>query len=328
MRIGIYHADVPQALYKKENSDIFQELIVHTNELLTDIDHLGTKGFYKEIHFNGMHIGYGDLKSKQPNTLLYQSTIENVEMHFTLQGTTSSVSNCAQKRSLFNFDKNQHNILYAKEVDSLYTHESENFSFFEIKMKPEFFLQYLDEVIPASAEFKNSIIRGEFTQFVKQNQLISLDMYSIIQDIINCERKGIFKKMFLEAKVIELLLLQFEQFSESKSFKISQKDIDNAYQIREYLMHNIDSDLSLIGLAHLVGTNESTLKKVFKQLFNTTVFGYWHAIKMEQAKLLLRDMNKDITEVAEAVGYKNARHFSTAFKKQFGVSPSQLNPKP
>lgn len=51
---------------------------------------------------------------------------------------------------------------------------------------------------------------------------------------------------------------------------------------------------------------------------------YWQTVKMEQAKLMLADMNMDISEVAEAVGYKNARHFSTAFKKQFGLSPSQL----
>lgn len=324
MTIGLYHTDVSQVLYKKEDSDIFEQLQVHTNEIVTAIDHHGTTGTYKEIHFSGIHIGYGDLYAKQQHMLVYQSDIENVEMHFTLSGTSSAVTNCSGQKELFCFHKNHHNILYSKEIDSLYSHGSNGFSFLEIKMKPEHFMQYLDEVIPASTAFQQAILKGEFTQFVKYNRHISLEMLHIIQEIIACERKGMFKKMFLEAKVIELLLLQFEQFSASTNLKISKRDIDNAYQIREYLINNLDSDLSLIGLSHLVGTNEFTLKKVFKQLFNTTVFGYWQTVKMEQAKLMLADMNMDISEVAEAVGYKNARHFSTAFKKQFGLSPSQL----
>ncbi|NML68572.1 helix-turn-helix transcriptional regulator [Chryseobacterium sp. RP-3-3] len=32
----------------------------------------------------------------------------------------------------------------------------------------------------------------------------------------------------------------------------------------------------------------------------------------------------DISEVSDVVGYKNPRHFSTAFKKKFGIVPSPL----
>ncbi|WP_010250552.1 helix-turn-helix transcriptional regulator [Myroides injenensis] len=324
MEIGIYHIDQLHPLYKKENSDIFQELKVHTNELVTNIDHLGTKGYYKEIHFNGIHIGYGEMTSKQQNKLFYQNTFEHVEMHFTLSGTSYSLTNCNKKEQLFNFTKNQHNILYTKEIDSIYVHELDKFAFFEIKMKIDFFLQYLDEIIPASNEFQTKIIKGEFTQFVKQNHLISLDMFMIIQEMINCKRTGIYKKMFLESKVIELLLLQFEQFSKSTNLNLNKKDVENAYYIKEYLTKNLNEDISLIGLARLVGTNEYTLKKTFKELFNTTVFAYWHKLKMKEAKLMLQDLDMHVTEVADAIGYKNARHFATAFKKEFGISPSEL----
>ncbi|SHL57561.1 helix-turn-helix transcriptional regulator [Myroides odoratimimus] len=324
MEIGIYHADLSQALYQKANSDVFKDSSNYAKELVTYIDHLETKGFYKEIHVGQIHIGYGDLSSKQCNTLLYQSTLEHVEMHFTLQGSSSSMANCLTRHELFSFSKNQHNILYAKEVDSIYTHDSSEFSFFEIKMTPAYFRQFLDDTIPLSNEFIKKMLRGEFAHFVKDNQLISLDMYRLIQEIIHCNRQGIYKRMFIESKVIELLLLQFEQFAELRDFKLNKKDIDNAYKVREYLETHLDSELSLVGLAHLVGTNEFTLKKSFKELFNTTVFGYWHTLKMTQAKVMLMDMNMQINEVTEAIGYKNARHFSTAFKKYFGISPSEL----
>jgi AraC-like DNA-binding protein len=45
---------------------------------------------------------------------------------------------------------------------------------------------------------------------------------------------------------------------------------------------------------------------------------------MDKAKLLLKE-GKPVREVAFEVGYKNAHHFTTAFKKKFGYLPSKIN---
>ncbi|WP_314058381.1 helix-turn-helix domain-containing protein [Empedobacter brevis] len=45
---------------------------------------------------------------------------------------------------------------------------------------------------------------------------------------------------------------------------------------------------------------------------------------MEYAKALLTEQHLTISEIAYLIGYKNQRHFSSAFKKKFGISPSQL----
>ncbi|ULT23854.1 helix-turn-helix transcriptional regulator [Sphingobacterium sp. E70] len=86
----------------------------------------------------------------------------------------------------------------------------------------------------------------------------------------------------------------------------------------------MDSNNTLVNLAHLVGTNEFTLKKGFKELFGTTVFGFWNDAKMEHAKKLILDKNMTIGEVSDAIGYKNQRHFSDAFRRKFGFPPSKL----
>ena len=46
--------------------------------------------------------------------------------------------------------------------------------------------------------------------------------------------------------------------------------------------------------------------------------------KMEEAKNMLLNLNLPVKEVSDMVGYKNPQHFSTAFKRKFGVSPSVL----
>ncbi|MEL6535368.1 MAG: AraC family transcriptional regulator, partial [Bacteroidota bacterium] len=66
------------------------------------------------------------------------------------------------------------------------------------------------------------------------------------------------------------------------------------------------------------------LKKGFKTLFGNTVFGYWHVQKMDYARNLLLDDAITVADVAEQVGYKNPQHFSTAFKRHYGVSPGKV----
>lgn len=44
---------------------------------------------------------------------------------------------------------------------------------------------------------------------------------------------------------------------------------------------------------------------------------------LEQAEKLLRQGNRTVVEVAMQVGYGHLGHFATAFKRQFGITPSQ-----
>ena len=72
------------------------------------------------------------------------------------------------------------------------------------------------------------------------------------------------------------------------------------------------------------GLNEFKLKKGFKELFGTTVFDYLYDLKMEYAKQLLAADEVLVNEVSGMVGYRNPNHFSTAFKRKYGMNPTQL----
>ncbi|MEM7109599.1 MAG: helix-turn-helix transcriptional regulator [Bacteroidota bacterium] len=151
-------------------------------------------------------------------------------------------------------------------------------------------------------------------------------MMTLIDQIMRCDRTGHFKRMFLESHVIELLMLQLEQISDHSgdTFSNVSKHREKLYAVKEILSRQLVGDLTLNSLAQQVGTNEFTLKKGFKELFGTSVFGYWNQIKMQEARKLLSEGTMSVKEVSARVGYKNAQHFSTAFKKYFGCSPSEL----
>ena len=132
--------------------------------------------------------------------------------------------------------------------------------------------------------------------------------------------------MYLEAKVAELWLHQIE-FLSTKPKKISaiaSIDVERMHEARDIIVKNIATPCSLIDLAKMVGTNEFKLKKHFKEIFGTTVFGYWNDLKMNDAKQKLLHEELNISEIAESLGYKNSNHFSTAFRKYFGHTPSEI----
>ena len=50
-------------------------------------------------------------------------------------------------------------------------------------------------------------------------------------------------------------------------------------------------------------------------------------IRLEQAARLIKEGDINITQVAYSVGFNNQTHFSTAFKKHFGMTPSEYAEK-
>jgi AraC-like DNA-binding protein len=127
--------------------------------------------------------------------------------------------------------------------------------------------------------------------------------------------------------VLELLLLQLEQMGAhdcGEFCNLRRTDVDKIHAARDIILHNLGTPCTLIGLAQQVGTNEFTLKKGFRELFGTTVFGFWSEMKMARARQLLTEEGLSVGEVSDLIGYKNAQHFSTAFKRRYGLPPGEL----
>lgn len=109
----------------------------------------------------------------------------------------------------------------------------------------------------------------------------------------------------------------------STTLYIKEHDLERIHQAKTIVEQNLLNPCSLIELTHKVGLNDFKLKKGFREVLGTTVFGYLYDLRMEKAKMLLKD-GKPVSEAAYEVGYKNAHHFTKAFKKKFGSLPSKI----
>jgi AraC-like DNA-binding protein len=105
---------------------------------------------------------------------------------------------------------------------------------------------------------------------------------------------------------------------------ISATDKEKIYHARDVLLTRIQEPPSLQELSRLSGLNEFKLKTGFKQVFDNTVYGYLNDHRMEHARQLVLEGHTSLTDIADTYGFSSIQHFSTAFKKKFGMSPVKM----
>ena len=172
------------------------------------------------------------------------------------------------------------------------------------------------------------LMRPDEQHYYERFSATTVSMQTALHQLLHCPFEGVVRKMYLESKVWELMALLIEQEQQLHKGKRAPKqiktaDIERIHQAKDILVQRLDNPPSLIDLARQVGLNDCTLKRGFRQVFGTTAFGYLHDYRMEQARQLLRTGELNVSEATRRVGFADRSHFAAAFRKKYGVSPSQ-----
>ncbi|MDR8391384.1 AraC family transcriptional regulator [Aliifodinibius sp. S!AR15-10] len=172
----------------------------------------------------------------------------------------------------------------------------------------------------------NKIKHRELCYLSEQNLRITPRMRSIILRIQNHDNNHLVGSLFLEAQVLDLLAMMFAQQEDSPgtATTLSQSDRDRIHRVQEILVERLEDPPTLAELARFVGTNEYKLKRDFKEEFGTTPYAYHLQHKLERARSYILDTDLTIAEIAYKVGYSDPAHLTHAFRKQFGIPPSDL----
>ena len=149
----------------------------------------------------------------------------------------------------------------------------------------------------------------------------------LLDEIANADVTGPSRLLWHQAKSLELIALMTDELVETARAddpRLSAQDIERLERVRSCLVEHLDGPPTLAELARTAGFNETKLKGAFRARFGAPVFAYLRRIQMEEARRLLQLRDLNVTEVAQRVGYANASKFAAAFRRQFGVSPSEL----
>ncbi len=94
-------------------------------------------------------------------------------------------------------------------------------------------------------------------------------------------------------------------------------------RVVQYIEEHYRDDISLESVAAVAFMNPYYFSSFFKKQMNRNFKQYVTDLRMEQAVSLLKHTDLMVYEIAEKVGYKNARQFSDMFKKQTGKLPQE-----
>lgn len=217
--------------------------------------------------------------------------------------------------------ENTHNLIIVSDLGSLKTHSEGLNNSFYISLSLDFVQQQTGQLL-TKAHFPNQL-----EVLSVENLHVTPEMRSIITELTSCKRKGIIRQLFLESKVLKLVMLQLEQheMSQKKDLKfIKEYDVEKIHQAKEILDRSISSAVTLIELAHLVGLNDFKLKRGFKEIYNTTVYNYLYEQRMLEAKKMLLNSSISVNEIASNCGYEFVQSFIKAFKRKYGIPPDRF----
>lgn len=208
--------------------------------------------------------------------------------------------------------------------EQIYYKKNKDYSFIGIKIPQQQFYNILSEYLNIKDVKSIELMISSFEKFQ-----ITSAMNIILQQMVNCPYINTMQEMYIRGKLLELLSVYFSEIILQKSdFKIksislSRTDKESIFKAKEIIDKDIINPPSCSSLSKRVYLSESKLTKGFKSIFETTIHSYIINKRIETAMFLFEQGESQVSTVANMVGYSNMGHFSAAFRKKYGINPSQ-----
>lgn len=159
------------------------------------------------------------------------------------------------------------------------------------------------------------------------NGIIPLNKNDLIKSFIQSltpyfNEKGTIDEQFSNVKRSELLLILLKTNPELANIFF---DFSNPEKIdlEEFMNRNYKFNVSIERFAYLTGRSLSAFKRDFEKIFNATPSHWLVQKRLEEAYHLINKKNKKPSDIYLDLGFEDLSHFSFAFKKLFGHSPTR-----
>lgn len=92
----------------------------------------------------------------------------------------------------------------------------------------------------------------------------------------------------------------------------------------DYIYKNLHNKITLTELSLYCGISKEYLSRLFKKDTGISISAHISKEKLETARTMLLTKNFTSAEIANTLGFCSQSHFIQAFKKQYGITPSQI----
>jgi AraC-like DNA-binding protein len=166
-----------------------------------------------------------------------------------------------------------------------------------------------------------------------ENEPIAADEKKLLDEIYGMDTSNEFGKLVLYNRVLLLVEKTMKRFlltelPSAKSKRLLAKDMDGLKEI-EYILSekNLDNFPSVQELSRIALMSSSKLKRRFKEVYGMKLYEFYNYNRLKKARQWIQTGESNIKDAAYRIGFSNLSNFSKAFKKEFGILPSELRTK-
>lgn len=170
--------------------------------------------------------------------------------------------------------------------------------------------------------YKPPVVKFESAEtivWVRKNELLP----SYIQSLLPYYDHGKIKDAFADVKREELMIILLQQQPELAGmffdFGMPQK-----INLEKFMNQNFKFNVSIDRFAFLTGRSLSAFKRDFGEIFNETPNRWLVQKRLQEAYFLIERKRQKASAIYLELGFETLSHFSFAFKKQFGITPTEL----
>ena len=149
---------------------------------------------------------------------------------------------------------------------------------------------------------------------------------SIFQKMLTQSRQEFYSNDYTES-LLKLLLLELLHKSDGqpRPYHLAADHSENEIVDRaiQTISENIHRKLSLEELASAIHVSVPYLYMLFQDHLGTSPGKYIAKIRIEECKLLLRDRQMSMGQIAEHMGFSSLQHFSRQFRNICGMTPTE-----
>ena len=258
------------------------------------------------------------------------NTQDTVRLHFGLRGDYRFMYQ--QLHRSFDLVGGHHNIMYSPGINLDIYNKTLEVETFGIDFPKEVFIGFTQPGDDLLNRFTEQIRSGTSALLSENWGTVTPPIQRVIDEIVLNPYSGELQNIFLLAKSLELLVLCVDNYQQSSSCRSAylkrKSDRERVMAARDFINERVTSPPNLSEIAKVVGLNEFKLKRGFKEMFHSTVFGYLTERRLNLARQYLLDTQKTAAEIAIDLGYSSPQHFSHQFRKKFGATPNSVRKNP
>ena len=187
-------------------------------------------------------------------------------------------------------------------------------------LRPEFFDRFADAIVDDGLASLERLLRLDFSAITLP---ASAQLSRIAASCLDNPYANEIGALYLESATIAMLIEVARLATGRPSTDVMPA---RHHRFLQRACERIDADLvsppTTIELAREVGTNVTTLQRIFRHGVGTTILGYIQSRRLEIARAMLQERSGPVGEVALNVGYASASAFSAAYRRRFGHPPT------